>query len=186
MLTEPGDSSLSRMVGLVSRTLVEIERVRPDEYAAAGAVTRAAYEEFAPQGSDGWPEYRDRIGDIAGRAARTVVLVARSDGAIVASATVELDERIEPERDPVAADEAHIRMLGVGPRHRRRGIGRALVEACIDVARTHGRRRVTLETTEEMVAAQALYASMGFRSLGSREVMPSLCFRDFELVLEDR
>jgi len=160
---------------------LEIRPVRPDEYAAAGAVTMDAYREFAPQRSPEWAEYLVRIGDIAGRAGHTLVLIALLDGSIAGTATLELDHRVEADRDPPARDEAHLRMLGVDPGLRRRGIARRLVDACIDEARQHGRMRFTLETTERMVAAQALYRAMGFRWLGSREVAPGLIFEDFEL-----
>jgi ribosomal protein S18 acetylase RimI-like enzyme len=53
-------------------------------------------------------------------------------------------------------------MLGVDPSVRRAGVGRALMEACLDTARRAGKSRITLETTENMAAAQRLYESMGF------------------------
>jgi len=54
-------------------------------------------------------------------------------------------------------------MLGVHPEARRRGIARALMEACLKEAHRGGKRRMTLETTPAMTAAQRLYESMGFR-----------------------
>lgn len=77
---------------------------------------------------------------------------------------MELDRRIEGghDRDPLDPDEAHIRMLGVDPDARGRGIGRALMVAAVGEARLAGKRRMTLGTTERMVAAYGLYESMGF------------------------
>lgn len=56
----------------------------------------------------------------------------------------------------------HIHDLAVDPVHRRRGAGRALVQALVSTAR---RRvpRVVLEVREGNTAAQALYRSLGFR-----------------------
>jgi ribosomal protein S18 acetylase RimI-like enzyme len=163
----------------------EVREVRPDEYATAGEVTALAYVEFADSTSPEWAEYLARIADIAGRATRTTVLVAVGGNRVLGSATLELTERIEATgTKPVAPDEVHLRMLGVHPDQRRRGIGRLLVNASIDVARANGRRRLTLETTDRMHAAQALYQSMGFRWLGVREVAPGLSFQDYEMRLD--
>ena len=91
------------------------------------------------------------------------------NGAIAGSATLELEGRTNPEwTEPLAADEAHLRMLGVDPAYRGRGVARRLVVACLEVARAHGKRVLTLETTAVMTAAQQLYASMCFDSAGER------------------
>src|SRR6185437_10494941 len=55
-----------------------------------------------------------------------------------------------------------IRMLAVSPSAHRRGVGRRLVEACIDRARADGRSRIVLHTAASMTAAQALYVGLGF------------------------
>jgi ribosomal protein S18 acetylase RimI-like enzyme len=138
--------------------------VRPEEYEEAGRVTALAYREFAPPGTPDWEEYLSRIADVAPRAGRALVLGAFEDGRALGTVTVELDRRIEGghDRDPLDPDEAHIRMLGVDPDARGRGIGRALMVAAVGEARLAGKRRMTLGTTERMVAAYGLYESMGF------------------------
>ena len=157
---------------------------RPEEYTAAGAVTALAYREFAVEGDDGWSWYLDHIADIAGRAERTTVLVAVTAGAVVGTATLELEGRIEPTRaGPLARDEAHERMVGVHPDHRRRGIARRLMLQCIDVSRQRGKVRLTLETTPVMSAAQALYRALGFTRGATRELDEGLTLVSFELVL---
>ncbi|HKR98259.1 MAG TPA: hypothetical protein VJU79_01975, partial [Candidatus Dormibacteraeota bacterium] len=77
---------------------IEVRPARPEEYTAAGAVTALAYREFAVEGDDGWSWYLDHIADIAGRVDRTTVLVAVTRGAVVGTATLELDARIDPQR----------------------------------------------------------------------------------------
>ena len=74
--------------------------------------------------------------------------------------------------------------FNVTPHARRDEVTRETVNASIDFARAHGRRRLTLETTDRMRAAQALYQSMGFRWLGAREVAPGLSFQDYEMRLD--
>ena len=166
---------------------IEVRPVRPEEYAAAGAATANAYREFIPPGVPEWHAYLDSIADIGSRAGRTTVLVALVDGAIAGSATVELDERIEPDwRAPVAPDQAHLRMLGVDPAYRRRGVARAMMQAVIELAQAHNRTRLTLETTPRMVAAQRMYESLGFEPRGEETVEPGMHLLNYELQLPAR
>jgi ribosomal protein S18 acetylase RimI-like enzyme len=164
---------------------IVVRTARPDEYAEVGAVTARAYEEFVPKEHGEWATYLGRIADIARRAARTTVLVALDGDKVAGSATVELDARVSEESErPLAPDEAHLRMLGVHPAYRRRGIARQLVEACIEVARSKGKRRLTLDTGPQMRAAQAMYAAMGFRKSGVRELDNGFCLYSYELPLD--
>jgi ribosomal protein S18 acetylase RimI-like enzyme len=86
----------------------------------------------------------------------------------VGSATLELEARVGDEGDPLAPDEAHVRMLGVHPEARRSGVATKLIEACIERARAAGKTRLTLHTTPRMRAAQAMYERLGFRRLPDR------------------
>jgi ribosomal protein S18 acetylase RimI-like enzyme len=139
------------------------------EYEEVGRVTAEAYRQFAREGDPDWQEYLERIADVEGRADRTVILVALDGDRVVGSATLELSERVEPHDDPVLhPEEAHIRMLGVHPGARRRGVARALMRACFDRARTEGKTFMTLHTTEPMHSAQRMYESLGFERLEDR------------------
>jgi len=82
---------------------------------------------------------------------------------------MELDRTIEGAED-LAPGQANIRLLAVDPGARGRGVGRRLVEACVQVARQAGKDVATLHTTEQMVAAQRIYRSVGFRRDQSRDV----------------
>jgi ribosomal protein S18 acetylase RimI-like enzyme len=146
---------------------IEIRPIRASEYAAVGAATARAYREFWHPDSPGWDAYLARVADVGSRADRATVLVALDMGVIAGSATLELDARISPgPTEPLAPDEAHLRMVGVSPEHRGKGIGRRLVVASIGLARSRGRTVMTLDTDEVMLAARALYASLGFVSTG--------------------
>jgi len=148
---------------------VAVRESLPSEYAEAGRVTADAYRRFAREGDPDWQEYLDRIADVGGRAERSTVLVAIEAGRIVGSATLELSERVEPDDDPaLEPQEAHLRMLGVHPDHRRRGIGRALMHACFDRARARGKTFMTLHTTAPMSEARQMYERLGFERLEDR------------------
>ena len=144
----------------------EVRPVDPHEYDEAGRVTALAYREFA--NSDDWDRYLELIADVGARADVGLVLVAVEDGRVLGSATLELRERIEEDEPPLASDEASIRMLGVDPDARGRGVARALLEACFAHAAEAGKTRMTLHTTRRMLAAQAMYESMGFDRLPDR------------------
>lgn len=56
--------------------------------------------------------------------------------------------------------------VAVHPNYRRRGIGRAMLEAAIELAKVRGGERVILEVERENVAAQELYRSLEFTKVG--------------------
>jgi ribosomal protein S18 acetylase RimI-like enzyme len=145
--------------------MIEVREAGPSEHAEAGRVTADAYREFV-RGDDpsDWWEYLDRIADVGARADRTTILVAVEDGRILGSLTLELEGRVreDHEHEPLAPDEAHVRMLGVDPGARRRGIARLLMADVESRALGAGKTRITLHTTQRMRAAQALYEGLGF------------------------
>ena len=61
---------------------------------------------------------------------------------------------------------ARIYSLAVDPRQGRRGIGRALLQACERYARGHGRTALRLEVRYDNAAAIALYQKLGYRQFG--------------------
>jgi ribosomal protein S18 acetylase RimI-like enzyme len=152
-----------------SHAPVLVREATASEHAEAGRVTAAAYREFAREGDDDWAEYLDAIADVDGRADRTTIFVALDGERIVGSATLELFDRVEREDDPTLhPEEAHIRMLGVHPDLRRRGVASALMQACFERARAEGKTFMTLHTTGRMRGAQRLYGSLGFERLEDR------------------
>ena len=72
---------------------MEIREATEAEHAETGRITAEAYRGLVRDQT-----YLDRIADVADRAARTVILVAVEDGAIVGSLTLELTTAGQPER----------------------------------------------------------------------------------------
>jgi ribosomal protein S18 acetylase RimI-like enzyme len=147
---------------------VEVREARPEEHDEVGGVTALAYREFVEPGDADWEEYLEHIADVAGRAARTTILVAVEDGRILGSATLELGARIDDDDPPLPPEEAHIRMLGVRPDARGRGVARALMDACFRTAAAAGKTVMTLHTTHRMKVAQGMYERMGFERTPDR------------------
>jgi len=67
-----------------------------------------------------------------------------------------------------AAEDCLLEDLFVREDARGSGLGRALVTAVVDLARTRGCRRVELDANDGNAAAMALYTSMGFDSQDDR------------------
>ena len=144
---------------------MEVREATADDHAEAGRVTAEAYREFIRPGDEDWERYLRRIADVAARAERTTILVAVEDGRVLGSLTLELEGRVQDEGDenrPLEPGEAHIRMLGVDPAARARGVARALMAESEARARAAGQTFMTLNTTHRMKAAQAMYEHLGF------------------------
>jgi ribosomal protein S18 acetylase RimI-like enzyme len=58
--------------------------------------------------------------------------------------------------------ECYLAELYVVPQHRGIGLGRALLQTAMDVARAQGADHMDLGTSEDDVAARSLYESLGF------------------------
>jgi GNAT superfamily N-acetyltransferase len=136
---------------------MQIRDATPDEFVAVGDLVFGVYRTIIP----GLDEYADELRDVAGRiAAGVLVWVADVDGEL--AGTVSYVPGLGPYAEFEDPAGAGIRMLAVRPAFQGRGIGEALVRACLDRARKDGRERVYLDTTRWMETAQRLYARMGF------------------------
>ena len=66
------------------------------------------------------------------------------------------------------ADEAELLTLAVDARHRRRGVGAALLTQVIERSRRQGARQLFLEVGVDNPGARSLYAQAGFVEVGRR------------------
>jgi ribosomal protein S18 acetylase RimI-like enzyme len=155
-----------------------VRAARPDEYAVAGSITADAYREFF-EGTK-WADYLRNLADVEGRAERAEILVAVDDGRIIGTVTLELDQRTSPEDGPLAPDEAHIRMLGVDPDARGRGAAKALMAGCEARAREAGKTVLTLNTTDLMAAAKAMYEDLGYLRLEDEPTSEGIVLLSYE------
>ena len=139
----------------------------PEDYAAIAELTVRVYVDGGLAPSDYVPE----LADVAGRASRADLLVAReADGRIVGSVALVLDGDFG---EITASDaEAAFRMLVVEPAVRGQGVGELLVTTCLERARSAGKRRMVLSTDPRMTAAHRLYGRLGFGRLPERDWSP--------------
>ena len=66
-------------------------------------------------------------------------------------------------------DEAHITLLGIHPQYQRQGLGKLLLIALLDKARTIEMARSTLEVRASNQGAIDLYEKYGFQTVGRRK-----------------
>ena len=68
----------------------------------------------------------------------------------------------------IVQDELHVNNVAVGPAHRGKGVGQALLRFVLRLAAGLGARRATLEVRRSNVPALRLYERLGFRAVGVR------------------
>jgi ribosomal protein S18 acetylase RimI-like enzyme len=145
-----------------------VRDARDDEHDAVGRLTVAGYDADGhlslPDGSYDH-EYAAWLGDAAGRAAGSTVLVAvedDGDGDRIFGTVTWCPYGSPSAQLARQPHQGELRTLSVDPAARHRGIGRALVSACVDRARSAGLTEVLLCSLVDMAPAHRLYESIGF------------------------
>jgi ribosomal-protein-alanine N-acetyltransferase len=133
----------------VSAVAVYVEAGGPGDAAALAALDARA-------SSHPWSE-RAFLGALAAEAGERVALLRDAQGALVGFYVWQ-----------EVADEAHVHNLAIHPGHRRRGLARRLLAACLGLSASRGVRRAFLDVRAGNLPARALYGRLGFRETGLR------------------
>jgi len=153
-----------------------VRPARPGEYAQVGHVTAEAYRADGLLDSADYPvesTYEAQLMD-AGRRAREAELWVAADEAGEILGTVTWCPPGSPWRQLAQRDDqAEFRMLSVAPAGRRRGVGRALVEACLRQARQDEMSEVVIWSHPMMTGAHALYLRMHFERAADLDGSPA-------------
>jgi ribosomal protein S18 acetylase RimI-like enzyme len=156
----------------VSDAAIVVREARPAELSTAGDIVVRAYRALGG-GGDSHEAYLEHVRDAAGRARHCPVLVAVDEGTgeVLGSVTY-VPGQGYAFAELAGEDEGEFRMLGVAPEAQGRGVGAALVRACIERARADGRRGIVISTSPVMHAAHRLYEHLGFRRAPERDWVP--------------
>jgi putative acetyltransferase len=136
-----------------------IRPIEPRDDAAVAAIIRAVMPEFGADGP-GFAIHDPEVGHMSSAYAgpRAAYFVVEIDGRVVGGAGIA----------PLAGGDGgtcELRKMYFLPEVRGRGVGRAMLERCLEAARAAGFERCYLETLTGMDAAQALYEKLGFRRI---------------------
>lgn len=142
-----------------------IREARPAEYDAIGELTVEAYRQVGENDETYYPELRD----VADRASKVPVLVAVDDESDEVLGAVTFVPGPGPFHEGEFGDAASLRMLAVAEAARGRGVGQALVEACVERARATGREALSLYTRPFMTAAHRIYERLGFERVPDQD-----------------
>ena len=153
---------------------IVVREARPDELAAAGDVVVRAYLALGGEPpSEGYRAYLEEVRDAAGREAHAPILVAvDADRGMVLGSVTYVPGPGNPFAELARDDESEFRMLGVAPEAQRRGVGEAMVRACMARARADGRCAIAISTSPVMRDAHRLYERLGFRRAPDRDWSP--------------
>ncbi|MBC2904867.1 GNAT family N-acetyltransferase [Streptomyces cupreus] len=158
-----------------------IREATPTDYDELGEITAQAYlqDGLLTFGEADW--YLGELKDVAKRAAAADVLVAVEQDRLLGGVTFVPSPG--PMADLAGPGEAEIRMLAVAHEARGRGVGEALVRACIDRARAAGDRTgIVLSTQPLMQTAHRIYERLGFTRAPQRDWNPIPKHEEFTLL----
>jgi GNAT superfamily N-acetyltransferase len=159
-----------------------IREARDDELDTISSLIVDAYAQYAAHMSpDAWSSFANEIANVRGRLGDSVLLVAEEEGQLIGSVTMFAGWRGTQE------GTAGVRLLAVLPEHRGGGVGRALLQACVDRARSAGKSRLVMTTAQDMAVLRDLTERMGFvRELAlDHEPAPGVRIEGFALDLDN-
>jgi ribosomal protein S18 acetylase RimI-like enzyme len=157
----------------------------PADYDEIARLTVAAYE--ADGQLDGEIGYEKVLADVATRAAHGEMFVAVDDGDVdkpLGAVTFVMPGGRYSELARADLGEAEFRTLAVDPAAQRRGVARALVEACVDRAAALGCAALVISVRDFSMPAQRLYEKFGFVRLPERDWKPLPQVQLFALYLK--
>ena len=147
---------------------LEIREIKKSEYRFLGELVVDVYSrlEGFPSSSE-LPDYYKMLRNIGSlnEQEHTKVLIAEGPNKKVVGGVVYYDDMSMYGSSGTATQEKHasgIRLLCVDPDSRGIGIGKALTNECIRLAKVSGNKQVILHTTQAMEVAWNMYTKLGF------------------------
>jgi putative acetyltransferase len=137
-----------------------IRPIAPGDNAALARAIRDTLTEYgaAKPGTAYYDEATDHLHELFSQTARSAYFVAELDGEVLGGGGIFPTEGLP-------TDTVELVKLYLLPAARGRGVGKALINQCLETARANGYTRVYLETTEELTQAIPLYERLGFSYL---------------------
>lgn len=138
-----------------------IRYAREDEQDEVSTLIRVAYQEYEPHYTpERWRGYIENVGNLRNREGYELI-VAELNSRLVGAVLFYPDGSVSGQGE-WPPGWAGILRLAVLPEARGLGIGRALVERCLQRCRELGIKTAGLHSTEWMAVARGMYERMGF------------------------
>ena len=140
----------------------EIRTAAPEEFAAASAIIRAAYDEFRPVFTEAqWLVRIAAFSDVWKHPDDAELIAAFVEGTMAGVVLFYPDGSLSKQGEWPPGWAGMLR-LAVHPGHRRSGIARALTDECLRRCRERRIATLGLHSANWMPTARAMYERMGF------------------------
>lgn len=139
---------------------ITIRPIAAGDNAALARAVRDTLAEFgaAKPGTAYYDEATDHLYELFSQTPRSAYFVAEVSGEVLGGGGIFPTANLP-------ADTVELVKLYLLPPARGRGVGKALIDHCLQAARAAGYARVYLETTDELTQAIPLYERLGFTYL---------------------
>jgi GNAT superfamily N-acetyltransferase len=174
---------------------IVIREAREDELDETALILGSAFEPHRPKAvaspyEEAFEHYLAGVTDVRARIGEATLFVAIEAERILGSGTLyppggTVAYARSVQTKPWPTEWATLRLLGVDPAHRGRGIGRMLIEARVSRARELGAKAAALHTSQEFAIARSLLQRMGWKRTPEYDHAPApdVCAEAYVLVL---
>lgn len=130
-----------------------------------------SYKQYESDFNDSqiWLDYLDNIKTSVYNKQVDKIFVAESDGEILGSLQLFQSSEKAYNRPELQIHSPIVRLLGVHPKARGRGVAKALLKASVEYARSQGATELYLHSSDRMEQAIKLYKWLGFKRDLSKE-----------------
>jgi len=163
----------------MSNSLIVLRAFRPDDAAAFASLNTRWIEEYFGIEEEDQRVLSDPQSAII--ATGGYIAMAEIDGKIVGTGALKT-----PKQPPAGKLKwLELVKMATDPDAQGQGVGKAVLEHLVQIARDEGAHRIWLETNDRLAAATRLYERTGFRALTAQEERPTPFSRcDLQMMLE--
>ena len=148
---------------------MQIRTAQPEEFHKIGTLMVEVYAALpgfpSPEEQPAYYQLLQQVGDLTLNPGTEILVAVEDPGDIVGAVVYFKDMKVYGSGGTATSEKlaAGFRLLAVDPAHRGKGIGKALTQACIDLARLQGFQKLVIHSTRAMITAWKMYERMGFR-----------------------
>ncbi|MBA9026407.1 MULTISPECIES: GNAT family N-acetyltransferase [Bacillaceae] len=150
---------------------IVIEELKEEDKETVRRVLVESYEQYEPDYTDPqvWKDYRESIVASIDNPNVDKILVAKSGQEVLGSLQLFLSSEDAYQKPELLIFSPIIRLLGVHPEARGRGVAQELIRASVSYAKIKGASQLYLHTSDKMPKAIRLYEWFGFKRDHTKE-----------------